>query len=89
LIATNVEMDILGLGAFQSETQYLTFEFQKKRSGNKEATALPPRCGARMRVLAAIDSPDIIRSILSCMDLPTRPPPVAPAMPDGDTSDLW
>jgi hypothetical protein len=44
LLATNVEMDILGLGAFQSETQYLTFEFQKKRSGNKEATALPPCC---------------------------------------------
>ena len=47
------------------------------------------RCGARMRILAAIDSPDVIRRILSCMGLPTRPPPVAPAKPDGDTSDLW
>jgi hypothetical protein len=48
-----------------------------------------PRCGGRMRMLAAIDSPDVIRKILSCLGIPTRPPPVASAMPDGDSSDLW
>ena len=47
-----------------------------------------PRCGARMRMLAAIDTPDAIRKILSCLGIPTRPPPVAPAMPDGDAGDL-
>jgi hypothetical protein len=46
------------------------------------------RCGGRMRMLAAIDSPEVIRKILLCLGLPTRPPPVAPAMPDGDASDL-
>jgi hypothetical protein len=46
-------------------------------------------CGARMRMLAAIDTPDAIRKILSCLGLPTRFPPIAPAMPDGDASDLW
>jgi len=32
-----------------------------------------------MRILAAIDAPDAIRKILSCLGLPTRAPPVAPA----------
>jgi hypothetical protein len=36
-----------------------------------------PRCGGRMRILAAIDSADAIEKILACLDLPTRPPPVA------------
>jgi hypothetical protein len=47
------------------------------------------RCGGRMRMLAAIDTPDTIRKILSCLGLPTRPPPVAPAMPDGDAINPW
>jgi hypothetical protein len=47
------------------------------------------RCGGRMRMLAAIDTPDAIRKILSCLGLPTRPPPVAPAMPDGNAGELW
>jgi len=46
-------------------------------------------CGGRMRMLAAIDSPDAIQKILSCLGVPTRPSPVAPAMPDGDASYLW
>jgi hypothetical protein len=47
------------------------------------------RCGGSMRMLAAIDTPDTIRKILSCLGLPTRPPPVAPAIPDGDAGELW
>ena len=39
------------------------------------------RCGARMRVLAAIDSPDAIQKILDWLGLPTRAPPIAPAIP--------
>jgi len=42
-----------------------------------------------MRILAAIDSPEAIRKILTCLDLPARPPPVAPALPDAATNDLW
>jgi hypothetical protein len=43
-----------------------------------------PRCGARMRILAAINPPDAIRKILGCLGLPTRAPPIAPALTDRD-----
>ena len=48
-----------------------------------------PRCGAKMRILAAIDAPDAIRKILSCLGLPTRAPPVAPAIRDEDIAASW
>jgi hypothetical protein len=32
------------------------------------------RCGNRMRILCAIDSPDAIEKILDCLGLPSRPP---------------
>jgi hypothetical protein len=38
------------------------------------------RCGGRMRILAAINPPDAIRKILVCLGLPSRPPPIAPAI---------
>lgn len=38
-----------------------------------------PRCGGRMRILAAINSAEAIHKILDCLGLPTRPPPIAPA----------
>jgi hypothetical protein len=40
------------------------------------------RCGARMRILAAINQPDAIRKILACLGLPTRAPPIARVIPD-------
>jgi hypothetical protein len=39
-----------------------------------------PRCGARTRILAAIHPPDAISKILICLGLPSRPPPIAPAI---------
>jgi hypothetical protein len=48
-----------------------------------------PRCGARMRILAAINPPDAIRKILACLGLPTRAPPVAPVIPAIDAAALW
>jgi hypothetical protein len=39
-----------------------------------------PRCGGRMRILAAINPPDAIKKILNCLGLPSRPPPIAPAI---------
>jgi hypothetical protein len=48
-----------------------------------------PRCGAKMRILAGIDAPDAIRKILTCLGLPTRAPPVAPALPGSDQAILW
>jgi len=38
-----------------------------------------PRCGSRMRILAAIDDPVVARKILDSLGLPSWPPPVAPA----------
>jgi hypothetical protein len=45
-----------------------------------------PRCGGRMRILAAIDSPDAIQKILACLGLPTRAPPIAPPVSAPDTA---
>jgi len=41
-----------------------------------------PRCGGRMRLLAAIQPPDATKAILDCLELPIRAPPTAPALPD-------
>jgi hypothetical protein len=38
-----------------------------------------PQCGARLRVLAAIEDPDVAFKILACLDLPARAPPTHPA----------
>ena len=38
-------------------------------------------CGGAMKILAAIHPPDTTRKILQCLGLPTRPPPLAPAIP--------
>ena len=48
-----------------------------------------PRCGAKMRILAAIDAPDAIRKILSCLGVPTRAPPIEQAQPQTDGAILW
>ena len=42
-----------------------------------------PRCGGRMRILAAINPPAAIHKILDCLGLPTRPPPIAAASTEG------
>jgi hypothetical protein len=40
-----------------------------------------PGCGSIMRVLCAIHPPDAIQKILTCLGLPSRAPPIAPARP--------
>jgi hypothetical protein len=51
-----------------------------------------PRCGSTMRLIAAIEDPDVARRILECMELPARAPPlrdatVAPAEPISPEDD--
>jgi hypothetical protein len=41
-----------------------------------------PRCGGRMRLPTAIHPPDVTQAILDCLELPSRAPPAAPAVPD-------
>jgi len=43
-----------------------------------------PACHGRMRILAAIHSPEAIRAILDCLGLPSRAPPVASAALEQD-----
>ncbi|MCL4685241.1 transposase [Myxococcota bacterium] len=43
-----------------------------------------PRCGGRMRLLAAIQPPDVTQAILDCLELPSRAPPTVPAVPDAE-----
>jgi hypothetical protein len=38
-----------------------------------------PRCGAQMRLLAAIEDPEVARKILGCLGLPARGPPLGAA----------
>jgi len=38
-----------------------------------------PRCRSRMRILAAIEDPVVVRKILDSLGLPSRPHPLAPA----------
>ncbi len=38
------------------------------------------RCGGMMRIIAAIHLPDTTRKILDCLGLPSRAPPLAPAL---------
>ena len=38
-----------------------------------------PRCGSTLRLIAAIEDPEIARRILECIGLPARAPPVSPA----------
>ena len=42
------------------------------------------RCGGRMKVLCAVHPPAAIRKILTCLGLPSRPPPIAQASPAFD-----
>jgi hypothetical protein len=37
-------------------------------------------CGGRMRILCAINPPAAIKKILDCLGLPSRPPPIYPAV---------
>ena len=47
-----------------------------------------PRCGSRLRLLAAIESEEAIRAILGCLGLPARAPPLAPARSEPATGEL-
>jgi hypothetical protein len=48
-----------------------------------------PRCGGRMRLLAAVQPPDVTQAILDCLDLSSRAPPTAAALPEPDDEDEW
>jgi hypothetical protein len=37
-----------------------------------------------MRLLAAIQPPDVTQAILACLGLPSRTPPAAPVVPDAE-----
>jgi len=39
-------------------------------------------CGGRMRILCAINPPEATKKILDCLGLPSRPPPISPAVLD-------
>ena len=48
-----------------------------------------PRCGGRMRILAAITDPDVARRILMCLRLPPRARPLASAASHEPAVDPW
>ena len=38
-----------------------------------------PRCQARLKIIATVTTPSAVKSILECLGLPARPPPLAAA----------
>ena len=42
-----------------------------------------PRCGSRLRLIAAIEDPTVASKILECLKPPARAPPPEPTTPDG------
>ena len=48
-----------------------------------------PRCGGRMRILCAIHPQAAIHKILECLGLPSRPPPIARALPDPEIEGFY
>lgn len=42
------------------------------------------RCGGCMRVFCAVQPLDAVRKILECLGVPSRLPPISPAMPAPD-----
>ncbi len=59
------------------------------RAGGPHDVLKCPRCGGRMRLLAAIQPPDVTQAILDCLDLPSRAPPTAAAVPDSENAEGW
>jgi hypothetical protein len=45
------------------------------------------RCGGRMHILCAINNREAIVKILDCLGLPSRPPPIYPAVRDSNLVD--
>jgi hypothetical protein len=45
-----------------------------------------PTCNGRMRLVATIDQPEVIRAILGSLGIRARPPPLAPARPIPQTA---
>jgi hypothetical protein len=41
-------------------------------------------CGGKLRILAAIQTPEAIRRILGWLRLPSKPPPLAPAVVEAE-----
>jgi len=49
-----------------------------------------PRCGWRIRLVAVIHAPDATQTILECLDLPSRAPPLAaPQLDDAEGDVCW
>ena len=50
-----------------------------------------PRCGAQMRLLAAIEDAGVARKILECLGLPARGPPrgAAPGVSVDSAHESW
>jgi hypothetical protein len=54
-----------------------------------EFDVLACECGGRLRILSAIHPPETTRKILDCLGLPSRPPPIAPAIPEPTLDSAW
>jgi len=54
-------------------------EVQYERRSFAVDVLVCPKCSGPMRIIATIHPPDATRAILTCLGLPARAPPLAPA----------
>jgi hypothetical protein len=59
------------------------------RRADVPAASRQAHCRRRMRILCAINPPAAIRKMLDCLSLPSKPLPIAPALSDDGTDELW
>jgi hypothetical protein len=45
------------------------------------------QCGSRMRILCTILPPEAIKEILDYLGIPSKPPPISPAVLESDTEN--
>ncbi len=54
--------------------------YYKRRSPVQRGSAPLPPLWAQMRLVRAIEDPEVARKILECLDLPARAPPLGSAL---------
>jgi Putative transposase len=78
----------LGHGELFARARYVEWAVMMKRSWGFNVLTCP-RCSGKLRVLATITQPDVIRKILEHLDVRSSPLPRAPARdPDWEQMDL-
>jgi hypothetical protein len=79
--------DVEGEAPKKSPPRYYAWADLMRRTFGYDVMACL-ECGGRMKLIAMIDQPDVIKKILDHLNLPTDPPQVHPARPPPEQLEL-